>query len=153
MGKPVRRMGTPEALEALETVQRRLADTGSLELAETMERALEALRDERGVHEPTGGVMTTGQAAQVLGVRSVNTIKRWAREGLLEGFRRGGRVLVSRRSVEHLIGSPSVAEQRAFEHRLDEDLGGFGDDKAPELPLNATWRGRRPWDQHVSSRA
>ena len=35
--------------------------------------------------------MTTGEAAEALGIRSVNTIKRWAGEGLLEGFRRVAR--------------------------------------------------------------
>jgi hypothetical protein len=44
--------------------------------------------------------MTTGQAARALGIASLNTIKSWVRAGLLEGFQRGGRVMVSRASVE-----------------------------------------------------
>ena len=69
-----------------------------------------------------GGLLTTGQAANVLGIRSVNTVKRWIYDGLLVGYRRGGRILVSVDSVAQLIASSELASQRAFESRLDKAL-------------------------------
>lgn len=47
-------------------------------------------------------VLTTGQAAAALGVRSVNTVKQWVRDGTLDGFRRGSRILVLKDSVVRL---------------------------------------------------
>src|SRR5271167_676170 len=88
-------------------------------------------------------LITTGEAARLLGVRSINTIKRWAIDGVLEGFRRGGRILVSRRSVERLVGSPPLAEQKKFEADQEEALAPFdvGDDEP--LPTSAM-SGRKP---------
>jgi excisionase family DNA binding protein len=91
--------------------------------------------------------MTTGEAAALLGVASVNTIKRWARQGLLEGYQRGGRVLVSRRSVERMLGAPALAAERAHEQELDEALAPFDTDERPLPPLR--WSGRKPWTRGV----
>ena len=69
---------------------------------------------------------------------------KWARDGLLEGYRRGGRVLVTRQSVERFVSHPTVAEERAYERDLDEVLGAFdiGDDvlsgAAPHLAVAET---------------
>lgn len=63
-------------------------------------------------------LLTTGQAAALLGVRSVNTIKHWAKSGTLDGYRRGGRIVVSRESVSRLLGSQSLAEENR--RRADE---------------------------------
>jgi excisionase family DNA binding protein len=98
-------------------------------------------------------LLTTGDAASMLGVRSVNTIKRWARQGLLEGYRRGGRVLVSRRSVDRLRQSPTVAAEREYEQGLREALDAFDFGDAPCSPTSLTAAGRKPWSDCGSARS
>jgi excisionase family DNA binding protein len=124
----------------LEDVAKRLGERGEAEL----EREVESIiADLDRVKTPPSGFMTTGEAARELGVRSVFTVKRWAREGLLEGFRRGGRILITRESVERLARGPRVADERARDARLVSDLEAFdvGDELAPPTP----WPGRKPW--------
>src|SRR5438132_188582 len=92
----------------LEAVARALRARGDHELAAELNPVVMAIRD-----QIPGELLTTGEAASLLGVRSVNTIKRWVREGLLDGFRRGGRVLVSKDSILRLTASPTLAAQQA----------------------------------------
>lgn len=133
----------------LERLHDELAAAGQPAVADHVRAAIEHLPgdgDDAAASAPIA-LISTGEAAQLLSVRSVNTIKRWAREGLLEGFQRGGRVLVSRRSVERLLTSPPLAQQRAVEQRLSADLSGFGADEPPDEPLDAAWQGRKLWEQ------
>ncbi len=97
--------------------------------------------------EPAGGLMTTGEAAAALGIRSINTVKRWALNGQLDGYRRGARILVSRSSVERLLKTPTVAEQAEAERQLADDLSvlELGDDEELNDESSAVWSGRKPW--------
>jgi len=52
---------------------------------------------------PLPELVTTGEAARRLQVRSINTVKRWVAEGLLVGYRIGGRVLVTAASVDAVV--------------------------------------------------
>jgi excisionase family DNA binding protein len=141
-------MSHPDIVNRLDTVAERLRAEGRPDLAQEVLVAAAALRDDSAAAPPTD-LLTTGDAARLLGIHSLNTIKRWAREGILDGYRRGGRVLVSRASVERLTSSPTLAEQRAYERRLDEALVPFdiGDEELP--PTSATAVGRKPWDHVV----
>ena len=141
---------TNVAAEQLHDVLQKLRERGQDDLAVELEDIIHGLRV-GAMPEPPDGVITTGEAAAMLGVHSINTIKRWAREGQLEGFQRGGRVLVSRRSVLQLLQSPSLAKQRELERRVAQDLSAFGSDEPPE-GLGATWEGRRPWEQGAPAR-
>ena len=91
---------------------------------------VEAIREALGAAGDGGSgaeLMTTRQAAVALGVGSVNTIKRWVREGRLEGHPRGGRTLVSRRSVEAMREARVAGEEdyeRAIMDTLAEIEGG-----------------------------
>jgi excisionase family DNA binding protein len=78
------------------------------ELEREMERAGRA-REERALREalralvrPERGVLTTGQAAERLGV-SIPTVKRWVERGALIGGALGGRWRVSAESVDRLV--------------------------------------------------
>ena len=139
------------AVQELKALARELEDRGDAQLARRIGRAISTLEAEQGRAELD--LMTTGEAAQALGIRSVNTIKRWAAQGLLDGFRRGGRVLVSRASVEKLKGHKSLKQEIAFERKLDEALDPFdaGDEPIPELSM--TWTGRKPWGQNSGTRS
>jgi excisionase family DNA binding protein len=129
---------------------RRLRQTGDADSAATVQRVVDDLSNEDRADHPED-LLTTGEAAKLLGVRSINTVKNWTRDGLLKGHRRGGRILISRQSVEELINSPTVAEQRRFEDRVAAALAPFDSLHADEmtdqesLSNSATWDGRRPW--------
>src|SRR5690242_17065699 len=114
-------MNKREAIpDRLEHVATELTERGQKDLASEV---LAVVADLRGSVTPEPPQMlTTGQAAQALGVRSVFTIKRWVRDGILDGQRRGWRIFVTRESVERLLRSPTVAEERAKERELDEAL-------------------------------
>ena len=130
-------------VDTLQDARDELQRRGISDLAAVLDQAIAELQtpDAEAVSE----LMTTGEAAQRLGVRSVNTVKRWAADGILEGFRRGGRVLVSRQSVERLREDSRLTVRQRRERALDEALAPF--DAGDELPSSepATWDGRRPW--------
>ena len=133
-------MGTSDAIATkLERVAEKLIERGDADLAEELQTVLQDLRQE-GEPPVALQVLTTGQAAAMLGVRSVFTIKRWAREGILDGFRRGGRILVTRESVERLLHSPKLADERA----IDADLEALDASDEP-VPVTS-WPGQRPWE-------
>ncbi len=138
---------TESTVRKLECIADALREEGNTALAQQVAEVIvevKKMATRPRPAEPDGGVMTTGEAARLLGVRSINTIKRWAIEGLLEGYRRGGRILVARASVERLVGSPSVADQKRFEAEQDRVWDPFdaGDEPLPHVSAP----GRRLWD-------
>lgn len=137
-----------ESLEKLEQLAQELERRGDTAVAQRIGREVAVLRAEAAPPR----LMTTGEAAEALGIRSINTIKRWAQDGKLEGYRRGGRVLVSARSVTELATSSLIARQRDIEREFDEALAPFdvGDAELPELGMTSS--GRKPWDRDASDR-
>lgn len=138
-----------ESLEKLEQLAHELEGRGEKSVAKRIEHEVAVLRAQASPPK----LMTTGEAAEALGVRSINTIKRWAQDGKLEGYRRGGRVLVSARSVAAMAEGPLVAREQAFERELDEAHAPFGFDGAETPELGATWEGRKPWKAHDPARS
>jgi hypothetical protein len=115
-------MNKREAIpDRLEHVATELTERGQKDLASEVRSVVADLRESAATELPP--MLTTGQAAQALGIRSVFTIKRWVREGILDGQRRGSRIFVTRESVERLLRSPTVAEERA----RDLEPGGAGE--------------------------
>jgi hypothetical protein len=139
------------AIDELRELARELEDHGDGQIAQRMNRAISTLASDRKVVE--GELLTTGAAARELGIRSVNTIKRWAAQGVLDGFRRGGRILVSRASVEKMKGHKSLKQELAFERELDKALDPFDVGEEPIPELSATWVGRKPWEQSAGTRS
>jgi len=97
--------------------------------------------------------VTTGEAARLLQVGSINTVKRWAREGKLHYRRLGGaqgRIQIERLSVENLLHSTDselFSIQRS-ERTLDE-LDAWGREMTPgEMDELETGRSSQlPWQK------
>jgi excisionase family DNA binding protein len=139
-------MQNTERIRELDSVAEEIRLLGAPELAEKVRQVADDLRQ---ADQPAPqDLLTTGEAAELLGVQSINTIKHWVQEGLLDGYRRGGRILVTRASVQRMADAPAVAEQRAFERDLADALAPFESLPDEHLPTTATWEGRKPWEQH-----
>ncbi len=94
----------PETIDTLARLERELADEGRTAEVEAVRDALSALA------RPERGLLTTGQAAERLGV-SITTVKEWVKRGTLRGVDTGTRWLVSEESVERILRiRKSVAE-------------------------------------------
>jgi excisionase family DNA binding protein len=132
----------------LETVRAELEKSGNAALAERVDRSIADLRERVTVPMPEKGVVTTGEAAKLLGIRSVNTVKRWVNDGLLNGLRLGSRVMVTRESVERLLESAVPERQRVWEEGLAEALAPFDAGDEQLAPSAATSRGRKPWESN-----
>ena len=134
-------------VDTLQDARNELQRRGISDLAAVLDQAIADLQAPES--KPASELLTTGEAARLLGVRSVNTVKRWAADGILDGFRRGGRVLVSRQSVGRLLENSRLSVHQQRERELDDALAPFdaGDDLPPEE--SATWDGRRPWATDV----
>ncbi|HVC32898.1 MAG TPA: helix-turn-helix domain-containing protein [Chloroflexota bacterium] len=130
-------------MRELERVSQELQQRGLAEIADDIGSVIKVLQQQPSA-APAVEMVTTGEAAKLLNVRSVNAIKRWAADGLLEGFRHGSRILISQRSIERVQDSPTVADQRAFEAGLDVDLDPF-DVGSERIDLEPPW-GRKPWE-------
>lgn len=93
--------------------------------------------------------ITTGEAARRLGVGSLNTVKRWAREGRLESRHVGARVQIRAQSIARLLAGdePQVARAQRL-HELLAQVEDIGKDLSPNdwERLLAERRGRLPWD-------
>lgn len=93
------------ALAVLEAVADKLAGRGDSQSAEEIRSVTRALGASplRPPHPPPRrDLLTTGEAARRLGVRSVNTVKSWVSNGLLDGFKMRDRLFVSLSSVENV---------------------------------------------------
>lgn len=128
--EPVGQRGLPRILDATRAVIVQGDPVATREALLRLDRELrEALagtsrsRREMAAAGAEGELLTTAQAARLLGVGSVNTVKRWLYEGKLEGTVRGGRHLIYRHSVERLIRSGDAElEERRRRHELVKRL-------------------------------
>src|SRR5688572_14409644 len=107
-------MDRSASLVQLDAVADELTRRGEADLARKTREAVAALR----TADAGSDFVTTGEAARLLGVRSINTVKNWVREGMLEGSQVGGRMKVSRESIERMLTSAVLARERAWEHEV-----------------------------------
>jgi excisionase family DNA binding protein len=135
----------------VDTLATRLRDAGHTQMAD--ELALLATQIRTSPATWLDNLLTPAEAAEALGVSSVNTVKRWAREGRLEGWQVGGRALISRRSVESFKQAREVQRQQAFEQQLDAALAPITatPEEVAEQLADESPPGRTPWRMNTNS--
>ena len=136
-------MDRAASLVQLDAVADELTRRGETDLAQKTREAVAALRSVDAAPD----LVTTGEAARLLGVRSINTVKAWVRDGLLEGSQVGGRMKVSRASIERMLESAILVRERAWEREVEEVLDAFDAGDLPLPPSDVSSMGRAPWDR------
>lgn len=109
MGMSVR----ASVLDELQELEREMESEGRASKARALREALVALA------KPTRGWITTGQAAEQLGI-TIPTVKAWILRGALVGRQVGDRWWVSRESVEEVLGFGSGVAQLEQEGSVTE---------------------------------
>ena len=108
--------------------------------AETLRRALREAE--------TRHLLTTAEAAEALGIRSINTVKRWVKTGYVRGVQRNERVMIPVTEIERIWDDDRVRALRASS-QLHEEIAdftgpeGLSDDELAGLA--AARPGRLPW--------
>ena len=136
-------MDRAASLVQLDAVADELSRRGETELAQKTRDAVAALRSA----EDGPDFVTTGEAARLLDIRSIDTVKSWVRDGLLDGHQVDGRVKVSRGSIERMRESAVLARERAWEREVAEVLDAFDAGDLPLPPSDISHMGRAPWDR------
>ena len=133
-------MALADLRRELERAREYVRDGAAEEAQATIERALAQLDRAR--------LLTTTEAAAMLGVRSVNTLKALLRIERVPTVRRGNRTLVALGEVERLQQSPRLRTVQTLDQLHDEtaDLGGGQPMTCDELDdLEAGRPGVLPW--------
>jgi helix-turn-helix protein len=134
-------MGVSELRKDLEEI-RASARAGHLDqIVQTVDRALRALDRSR--------LLTTTEAAELLGIRSVNTLKMLVRQSGAPYELHGNRMMIPVSTLEELQQSQAVRGIRASDRAHDELGSGMsGAMTAEELrELSASRPGQLPWRQ------
>ena len=118
----------------LQSVIRQAEAGNTTEVVRTAQEALRALDGER--------LLTTTEAAEALGVRSINTIKLWCRNGFLACVQRGNRTMIPLSEIERVRNDERVRAIRAADtlHDMSAEFGvpeGLSDE---EMDLLSTAR-------------
>lgn len=107
------------------------------------EKLKQALREADARH-----LLTTAEAATALGIRSINTMKRWVKTGYIQGVRRNERTMIPVSEIKRIYDDDRVRTQRALS-LLNEEIADVGRDltEAEMLAMKATRPGRPPWER------
>lgn len=127
-----------------ELVQARAAAAAG-DTATAVRRLDEALQELEPEH-----LLTTTEAAHLLNVRSVNTVKIWCRMGYLHGIQRGGRTLIPVSEIERVHDSDQVRAIRALDtvYEATKDLGDDAGMTEEQMELlHASRPGKLPWER------
>ena len=117
-----------------------MADANVKAAADKLRRALR----EADAHS----LLTTAEAAAALGIRSINTVKRWVKTGYLHGVQRNGRIMIPVSEIARIRDDDRVREQRAAS-LLHDEIADFGREltDAELRALKAVRPGRPPWER------
>jgi len=137
-----------QTVDRLRETRDELERRGIEDLAQALDQAIADLSPPSP--PASAELITTGKAARLLGVRSVNTIKCWVDDGILEGYRRGARILVTRASVEAMLTDSRLARHKDRQQELDEVLSMFDAGDEPLRPSDVLWEGHKPWERGES---
>lgn len=107
------------------------------------EKLRRALRDAEAHN-----LLTTAEAAAALGVRSINTVKRWVKTGYIHGVQRNERTMIPVSEILRIHDDDRVRAQRAV-GKLHEEIADFCREltEAELLALKAGRPGRLPWER------
>lgn len=133
-------MSITRAREELWRARLLIASGKSEEALHTLDQAIQEMEPER--------LLTTTEAADALGVRSVNTIKGWCHTGYLRGVRRGSRIMIPLAAVERIQNSDQVRAIRVSDalHEASQSLDPLsGLDEEQLRDLAASRPGKLPW--------
>ena len=134
-------MRVGELRKALEDIVRHARDSDTAQVIDTAQQALRALDGER--------LLTTTEAAAMLGIRSRNTVKALVRRLGLRYERSGNRMMIPLSELERIQESMEVRGIRASDE-AHEAMAGLATDEPSsddELDaLDAGRPGRAPWD-------
>ena len=133
-------MSITKAREDLQQARQLVASGKREEALHKLDQAIHAMEPER--------LLTTTEAAEALGVRSVNTIKGWCHTGYLRGVGRGSRIMIPLAEVERIQNSDQVRAIRASDalHKASRDFSardGLDDEQLRDLA--ASRPGKLPW--------
>ena len=109
--------------------------------AKTLERAIHELDSER--------LLTTTEAANLLGIRSVNTLKLLLRTEKVPTIQHGNRTMILLREVEHLQRNERVHGLRASD-RLHDSIADLGEEPVSQevhAVIAAGRPGMLPWER------
>jgi len=113
--------------------------------AEVVRTARKALRE-----LDANRLLTTTEAAEALGVRSINTVKLWCRTGFLSSVQRGNRTMIPLAEIERVQNDERVRAIRAANklHDASSDFGvpeGLTEEEMQHL--SAARPGQLPWQR------
>ena len=94
-------------------------------------------------------LLTTTEAARLLGIRSPNTVLAWCRTEYIRGLKRGGRTMIPLSEIERVRGGDPVRAIQVADQLHDRAaaLGGDAELNDDELEqLHAGRPGRLPWE-------
>lgn len=129
-----------ELREQLERARAQVEHGATEDALDTISDTLRGLGEER--------LLTTTQAAELLGIRSVNTLKLLLRLEQTPTVRRGNRTMIAVGELEQLQQSERLRGIRASDaaHDATEELGAPGGLSATQLDeLEAARPGTLPW--------
>ncbi len=133
-------MTVAEQRALLETLREQLEHEDIAQALGTIDRSLREMEADY--------LLTTTQAARLLRIGSVNTLKVLCKRGEIGTVMRGNRTMIPVSEIERVQESERVRGIRASDH-AHEILGDFGDDRgltdAQMDALEQTRPGRVPW--------